>query len=551
MPRQYHPPPCSSFIWRGIFFRTILVSAILLSQSNYSYGGVKDLIRGLRQLVGSNAADHMDHLIRSSPGRFLDASELEALVRTIDRTDPGDWIANRSLLSSQQRSQARIVDRLIYEAEAVLDVPNPNLSRFTSGVVKIPTTNLTSRGILIAKTSNIYHNFQKTHRELQGLLDQFELAKGRLTDLDPRVEEFLEGLGKTYSSHRALAETLGDIISTCNRTITDSAVGEAEKIAIFSRFFTNLFPVFSELQSAKLLMETHVGRLSAWLRSADGNLPSGFNDFLERHASSTLVQRFSGIYRISGDSLAAQQEYAALFKPLISERRIGAAEEMLTLLWTRESFVALRATIAELGSALSRYPSLKDIPIELESIVKARSTLINQRLSEARLKILLPNWEKNAAGLKSQLTRVQGRYTTPLPNVLEPNVTVDEIKRHISSELSRVIQENGNPASAISELVSEIDDAIDTITRAPATNGTDLIGSTHSLRAALSTLDSFIGHATNSLDEIEQLRMAGDLGSGINYVIRRPEIRQALREYIGLRRQIVENLEIQLTRIAP
>ena len=536
---------------RNIFFRLILASSLLLIQGNDSYAGIEDLIRGLRQLVGSNAANHMDHLIRTSPGRFLDSAELEYLVRTT-KTDFGDFIINRTSLSIQQRSQARIIDRLIYEAEAVLDVPNPNLARFTQGVVKIPVTNLTKRGIIISKSANIYQHFQKTHRELHQLLDQFEVLKGRLSDLDPRVEEYLDGLGRTASSHRALAETLGDIISISDRAIADSVVGEAEKMALFSRFFRNLSPIFEELQSAKILMETHVGRLSAWLKATDGGLPSGFDEFLERHADSTLAQRFSRIYRISEDSLETlQQEYATLFRPLLLERRVGAAEEMLTLLWTREGFKALRSTLQELGSSLSRYPSLKDISTELESIMKARSSLINNRLAEARLKILFPNWEKNAASLKSQLSRVQGKYTTTLPNMLDPSVQAVEVKRHISAELNRVVQEGGNPAAAISGIVGEIDDVIDTISRTPTTNIEDLLSSTNSLRAALSTLNNFIGHATNSLGEIGRIGVSGDLSSGVNYVIKKPEIRQMLREYIGLRRQIVEDLEIQLIRIVP
>jgi len=126
-----------------------------------------------------------------------------------------------------------------------------------------------------------------------------------------------------------------------------------------------------------------------------------------------------------------------------------------------------------------------------------------------------------------------------------------EVKRHISAELNRVVQEGGNPAAAISGIVGEIDDVIDTISRTPTTNIEDLLSSTNSLRAALSTLNNFIGHATNSLGEIGRIGVSGDLSSGVNYVIKKPEIRQMLREYIGLRRQIVEDLEIQLIRIVP
>lgn len=533
-------------MWKCIF-RLFATSCFLLSVQNLSYAGVDDLINGLRRLIGSDTANQMDHLLNRTPGRFFDMKEIEGLIRS-DRGMLQRGLANRASFSPKQLSQARIIDRLIYEIEAVLDVPNPNFSKFTQEVVRLPIANLARRGISVSSQANIWYEFQRAHRGLQVLLDQFEVLRGRFLKQDPKLEEYLDGLGKSYSSHRALAETLGDIVTKAEMAIAQSVVGEAEKLAFFTRLFNHLDPIFAELQSAKILMEIHTGRVSKWIKTAEDEPLAGFNDFLERHAHGTLSQRFARIYRVSeGSTEALQKEYATLFKPLISEQKVGEAEEMLTLLWSRENFNSVKETIFELRQSLAKYPDLIDFASEIDGIVKARSLVIDGRLSQARLRILLPVWDENAHNLKYQLTKVQSRATNPMPDLLNPSVLPLDIRTHIISELNRVVDESKKSAASISELIGDVDDFINALT---SKDGLMQLPPLLSLKMALSTLKQEVGRITNSFDNIKQLnlRVTGELNDELSFVIPRPELRTTLREFIDLRLKIVEDLEVQTRR---
>lgn len=510
---------------------------------------IADMVAELERLIGTESAMEIDKLLQRTPGRLLEFRELQALLTSLSRE--ASRAKSSEVTELAKHSQRRIIIRLMHELEGTLYVPTPNLDRFSVNVAKISTENLARNGIDLSRKTTDLMEFDRMYRTLHEVLDTFEVVKVRsLGSIDPKLEEYLEGLSRSVSIHRIVAESLADLLVIADKAFGNMGLHSAEARAFYARFFENLSVIFREVVNAKLLLENHIGELTRFMEVDSLNFDSGLSTFVEKYTMGFLPSRFQRIHRLAYDVTSIRQEYFVFLGPLLKNGKIGDAEEMLSLIWARESFRIINESVSQLKSA-SKTADLRKVASEIADVLDARSSVINMRLSEARLNIFLQSWNGNVLKLKGEMQK-RTRMTKPIPATFYTSSNAVDLPNFINSELSAATTAGRNLASAISELTSDVDYAILPLLGNSALSKVVAENTLKKLGLALSILNGAIGEISNTHAEVDAIISAEStvrLSDGLKYVISSRDLRATLRDFLNLRKKIVDELLMVQDRV--